>query len=118
MEQLTEFEAGWMVGLFVGSAHFGGDGKQPQVTLRMDVRRRKIADFLVSRFPGGRLYGPYQHDGRNYWQWMARGRYLEETLLPFLLEHMSPAMDEHTWGRLMAMKDRYFDGTGRIRGLE
>ncbi len=108
VEHLTEFEAGWVVGLFVG-AHFGGDGKQPQVTLRMDVRHQKIADFLMAKV-GGRLYGPYRHDGRNYWQWMARGRFLEETFLPFILERMSPSVDEHTWGKVMAMKDRYFDG--------
>ena len=29
------FETGLLVGLLVGEGHFGGDGRQPHVTLRM-----------------------------------------------------------------------------------
>ncbi len=106
---MTEFEIGRVIGLFVADAHFGGDQRQPQVTLRMDVRRTKIAEFMVERFPGAKLYGPYRHGGRHYWQWMARGSFLADEFLPFLLEHMDPEFDPHSWERLMAMKARYFD---------
>ena len=53
-----------------------GDGKQPQVTLRMHTRHEALFNWLVERFPETRLYGPYHHGGRSYYQWMARGRVL------------------------------------------
>ena len=72
-------------GVLVGEGHFGGDGRQPHVTLRMHVRHERLFRWIEERFPGGRLYGPYHHGGRDYYQWMARGEYLRETLLPLLL---------------------------------
>ena len=68
----------------VGEGSFGGDGKQPQVTLRMHVRHEALFRWLVERFPGTRLYGPYHHGGRSYYQWMARGRTLVSDVLPLL----------------------------------
>ena len=73
---LSEFERGVFVGLMVGEASFGGDGKQPQITLRMHVRHEALFHWLMARFPATRLYGPYHHGGRSYFQWMARGRAL------------------------------------------
>ena len=35
---IDSFIAGMLLGLLVGEGHFGGDGKQPQVTLRMHAR--------------------------------------------------------------------------------
>ncbi|HEX2193603.1 MAG TPA: hypothetical protein VHK63_01365 [Candidatus Limnocylindria bacterium] len=62
--------------------------------------------WLVDRW-GGKLYGPYSHAGRNYYQWMARGSYLRDTLLPALEAGLSPDLDEHSWHRFQAMKQRY-----------
>src|SRR5688572_30523105 len=64
------FEIGVLVGILVGEGHFGGDGRQPQVTLRMHVRHEALFLWLGAHFPGGRLYGPYHHGGRSYYQWM------------------------------------------------
>ena len=89
----TEFEKGVLIGLLVGEGHFGGDGRQPQVTLRMHVRHEAIFRWLERTFPGGKLYGPYHHDGRHYFQWMARGSYLRDHLLPVLAEGLSPELD-------------------------
>ena len=80
----SEFEAGLLFGLLVGEGHFGGDGRQAQVTLRMHVRHEKLFRWLAESFPEGKLYGPYNHGGREYFQWMARGRFLREALVPFL----------------------------------
>ncbi|MFA5786043.1 MAG: hypothetical protein WDA71_03515 [Actinomycetota bacterium] len=96
-----------LVGLLVGLGHFGGDGKQAQVTIRMHVRHRSLFEWLVEQFPGSRLYGPYSHGGRNYYQWMARGACLREQVLPVLSRHISEGLDAHAASRLASMVERY-----------
>jgi hypothetical protein len=105
--ELTDFESGFLVGLLVGEGHFGGDGRQPQVTLRMHVRHEQIFRWLERRVPCGRLYGPYNHSGRQYYQWMVRGRPLREELVPVLDRYLKPQLDEHVYSRYSAMKERY-----------
>ncbi len=103
----TDFEQGLLVGLLIGEGHFGGDGRQPQVTLRMHTDHEALFRWLTDRFPGGRLYGPYHHGGRSYFQWMARGRFLREVLVPLLDARLRPALDGKSWKRYQAMKQRY-----------
>jgi len=103
----TQFELGFLVGLLVGEGHFGGDGRQPQVTLRMHVRHEAIFRWLERTFPGGRTYGPYHHDGRHYLQWMARGPYLRDELAPLLDRFLSPDLDRRSFDRFQLMKARY-----------
>jgi len=87
------FREGLLVGLLVGEGHFGGDGKQPQITLRMHTRHAQLFDWIEANFPGGKRFGPYSHGGRHYFQWMARGRYLRERLLPILTRRLTPDVD-------------------------
>jgi hypothetical protein len=103
----TDYEIGLLVGLLIGEGHFGGDGRQPQVTLRMHVRHEPLFRWLERTFPGGRLYGPYSHDGRNYYQWMARGRYLRDELIPLLAGRLAPDLDAHSFARFETMRRRY-----------
>jgi hypothetical protein len=103
----TQFELGFLAGLLVGEGHFGGDGRQPQVALRMHIRHEAIFRWLERTFPGGRLYGPYNHDGRHYFQWMARGRFLRDELVPLLDRLLSPNLDRHSFERYQLMKSRY-----------
>jgi len=103
----TQFELGFLVGLLVGEGHFGGDGRQPQVTLRMHVRHEAIFRWLERTFPGGRVYGPYDHGGRRYLQWMARGPFLRDELAPLLGRYLSPAVDGHSFDRFQLMKAHY-----------
>lgn len=103
----TAVDEGLLVGILVGEGHFGGDGKQPQVTLRMHVRHEALFRWIERTFPGGRLYGPYHHDGRHYFQWMARGSFLANQLLPILERHLTPAFDEYAFHRLEEMRRRY-----------
>jgi hypothetical protein len=110
----TEFEAGLLFGLLVGEGHFGGDGRQPQVTLRMHVRHERLFRWLERAFPAARLYGPYDHGGRRYFQWMARGEFLRATLVPFLAARRE-FMDEHVAARFAAMCERYGLEEGRER---
>jgi hypothetical protein len=103
----TQFELGFLVGLLVGEGHFGGDGRQPHVTLRMHVKHEAIFQWLERTFPGGRVYGPYHHGGRNYLQWMARGAFLRDELAPLLERYLSPGLDRHSFERFQLMKARY-----------
>jgi len=84
LEAPGEFEIGFLLGILAGEGHFGGDGRQPEVTLRMHTRHEQLFRWLEGHFPGGRLYGPYHHGGRSYYQWMARGRYLRQHLAPII----------------------------------
>jgi hypothetical protein len=107
VNELTDFERGVVVGLLVGQGSFGGDGKQPQVTLRMHTRHKALFSWLMDRFPNTRLYGPYHHGGRSYFQWMARGRPLVNDVLPLLEGELDAQLDGHAHGRLTAMTGRY-----------
>jgi len=115
VSELTDFDAGVVVGILIGEGSFGGDGKQPQVTLRMHVRHEALFRWLIDRFPRSRLYGPYGHGGRSYYQWMARGVVLVEDVLPLLEHHLHPAIDDYAAGRLAQMRVRYADYIARIR---
>lgn len=99
-------DAGFLLGLLVGEGHFGGDGRQAQATLRMHVRHEATFRWLEAHVPGGRLYGPYHHGGRNYYQWMIRGRHLAEELVPLVIEHRD-LLDGYTWARFASMCERY-----------
>jgi hypothetical protein len=97
------FDEGFLIGLLVGEGHFGGDGRQPQVTLRMHTQHEALFAWLVRRFPASRLYGPYHHGGRSYYQWMARGAFLRDELLPILRRRLRPELSGRAWERYRAM---------------
>jgi hypothetical protein len=109
---LSDLEIGLLVGILIGEGHFGGDGRQPQITLRMHVDHETLFRWLERTFPGGRLYGPYDHGGRRYFQWMVRGAYLREFLVPLLDRHLLPSLDGKAFSRYQAMKARY--GLGEL----
>ena len=104
---LTDLERGLVAGLLIGEGHFGGDGRYPQVTLRMHVRHETLFHWLLEQVPGSKLYGPYCHGGRQYYQWMARGEVLKKSLVPLIdslpLDQLDPYMQE----RYQQMKERY-----------
>jgi hypothetical protein len=98
--ELTDVERGLLVGVLIGEGHFGGDGRYPQVTLRMHVRHAALFH---------RLYGPYNHGGRQYYQWMARGAALAEDVLPVVEAVLTDEIDPHVLGRVREMRRRYAD---------
>ncbi|MDX6669283.1 MAG: hypothetical protein QOK04_2663 [Solirubrobacteraceae bacterium] len=113
--ELSPFERGVLIGVLIGEGSFGGDGKQPQITLRMHVRHEALFRWLEDRFPRSRLYGPYSHGGRRYYQWMVRGRALVEDVLPLLERELGEDIDAYAAGRLQAMRERYGDYIARAR---
>jgi hypothetical protein len=106
---LSDVDRGVVAGILIGEGHFGGDGKQPQITLRMHVRHETLFRWLQSRFPRARLYGPYNHGGREYFQWMVRGEALAEDVLPIVESVLSDQIDDHVAARVRAMRDAYAD---------
>jgi hypothetical protein len=115
MAELSEFDRGVLVGLLIGEGSFGGDGKQPQVTLRMHTRHEALFHWLVERIPESRLYGPYHHGGRSYYQWMVRGPALVRDLLPLLDGELHGALDGHAAARFAQMQERYAGYIARER---
>jgi len=114
--EITDLERGLVVGLLIGEGHFGGDGKKPQITLRMHTRHEAIFRWLLKLFPRSRLYGPYHHGGRSYYQWMARGDALAEDVLPLVESVLTDEIDEHVAGRVRDMRARYAAFFARYEG--
>lgn len=112
MLEMDAFDEGFLVGVLVGEGHFGGDGRQAQITLRMHTRHEKLFRWLEETIPGSRLYGPYHHGGRHYFQWMARGPALAN-LLPILWRRLD-RVDDHIRDRITAMVRTY--GLGDLTG--
>lgn len=103
---MSDLDLGFLLGVLVGEGSFGGDGRQPAITVRMHVRHEALFRVLVRLVPGSRLYGPYTHSGRSYFQWLARGQALRN-LLPHLDRHLTPDLDGHAAARFARMKELY-----------
>ena len=55
------------------------------------MRHEALFRWLEGRFPRTKLYGPYHHGGRSYFQWMARGQALVEDVLPVIEDLIRPS---------------------------
>jgi len=71
----------------------------------MHTRHEQLFKWLFESF-GGKLYGPYDHGGRKYFQWMLRGRELREQMIPLLVRHWG-YLDDHVRSRIESMCARY-----------
>lgn len=100
------FDAGLLIGVLIGEGSFGGDGRQPSITVRMHTRHEAMFHRLTEIVPGSRLYGPYNHSGRSYFQLLIRGPALRN-LIPFLDQHLSADIDAHAFERYERMKQTY-----------
>src|SRR5437762_13003240 len=105
---LSDVERGLLAGVLIGEGHFGGDGSYPQITLRMHVRHESLFRWLERRFPRSRLYGPYNHGGRHYYQWMARGA-STSSVSSSSTSGSTKEVDAHAAARVRAMRARYAD---------
>ena len=99
-------QTGFLIGVLVGEGHFGGDGRQPQVSLRMHTKHERLFRWLSDAVPGSRLYGPYTPGGRSYFQWMVRGAPLRDQLVRLIWANRD-LLDAYTEERFLAMTERY-----------
>src|SRR4029079_19327537 len=83
-----------------------GRARRAQTTLRMHVRHEKLFRWLQAQFPEGRLYGPYHHGGRDYFQCMALWEFLRDRLLPLVAAHRD-LLDDYVAERFRQMCERY-----------
>ena len=72
----------------------------------MHTRHEALFRRLVELVPGSRLYGPYHHSGRSYFQWLVRGPALRR-LIPFLDQYLTPDLDAHAYDRYARMLATY-----------
>jgi hypothetical protein len=73
----------------------------------MHTRHEALFRWLMDRFPDTRLYGPYHHGGRSYYQWMARGPALVRDVLPLLEGEVKRDLDAYAAERFDEMRRRY-----------
>ena len=83
---VNSFELGYAMGLIVGEGSFTGDRQQPSLELKAHRRDIEPLEHL-QRVLGGRIFGPYDHGGRNLYAYMLRGRELKDAV-PVLHEHL------------------------------
>ena len=110
---LADRDQGLVAGILLSQGSFGGDGKQPQITLRMHTRHEALFRWLMERFPNTKLYGPYHHGERSYFQWMARGQALVQDVLPVLEATITSEVDDYAAARLTEMRAQYAEFIAR-----
>ncbi len=72
----------------------------------MHTRHERLFHWLEAHVPGSRLYGPYEHGGRSYYQWMARGPALRDVVGPLAAGRLAE-LDSYAAGRFVEMCERY-----------
>ncbi len=112
---MDQIEKGFILGFFAGQGSFGGDGRTPQLTLRMHTSHEALLIKLCGLFPGSQIYGPYTHGDRNYIQWMLRGDELAKVVNQGIFEDLKD-WDMPSYERYRAMVESYFaDGKLKFR---
>lgn len=76
------FRIGYAMGLIVGEGSFTGDRQAPALAMKLHARDPfPLVDLRA--LLGGRIYGPYCHQGRHCWLYMLRGGELESNIPVF-----------------------------------
>jgi len=83
---VNDFELGFSMGLVLGQGVFTGHEANPALQLRAHRRDVEALDILT-RVLGGRVFGPYAHEGRHTYTYMLRGAELRDAL-PLLERHL------------------------------
>lgn len=86
MSRITEFDAGFICGLVTGEGSFTGDRKQPVLAIKLHEDDLAPLVFVQEKL-GGKIYGPYCHDGRRYYFWRLIGKSLHGSL-PLFAERL------------------------------
>lgn len=110
---MNQIEKGFVLGFFTGQGSFGGDGRTPQLTLRMHVKHQALLERLREILPGSLIYGPYAHGDRLYLQWMLRGDELAKIVQEGIFDELKE-WDLPSHAKYQEMVDHYFV-SGRLR---
>lgn len=98
-ELKNDFDLGYVMGLIVGEGSFSGDGRRPVLAVKLHERDPAPLLFLL-RSLGGKLYGPYHHDGRRFYVYFLRGPDLRHAI-PLFQHHLPQSWKRHQfleWG--------------------
>ena len=101
-----DLSVGFLLGLLVGEGHFGGDGRQPQVTLRMHVRHEETFEWLRRTYPAAPSTARTITAAVPTTSGRLAGRYLREYIVPLVERHRS-LLDAYTAARFDTMCERY-----------
>lgn len=104
--RVQQFEIGYIMGLVVGEGSFTADRQQPYLQVKMHVRDPFPLRFLSEQL-GGRVYGPYNHSGRNYFTWLLRGPELRRAV-PIFREHLPESWKREQFERWMVRHRTFF----------
>lgn len=104
---ITEFDAGFICGLVTGEGSFTGDRKRPVLAIKLHEHDPAPLLFVQEKL-GGRIYGPYCHDGRRYYFWRLMGKSLQASL-PLFAERLPESRKRHQFNQWI---ERY--GLGEI----
>jgi hypothetical protein len=94
------------MGLVVSEGSFTADRQQPYLQLKLHARDPFPLRFLSDRL-GGRVYGPYQHQGRNYFTWLLRGPALRAAV-PLFRSHLPESWKREQFERWLARHAAFF----------
>ena len=100
---MDAFTLGYLMGLLVGEGSFSSDGRTPALSVRLHARDPQPLAWL-ERTLGGRVYGPYQSQGRHYSVWHLRGATLRRAL-PLLERYLPPS---HKREQFLAWRAAHF----------
>jgi hypothetical protein len=81
LRAVDQFDIGYLIGLIVGEGSFTGDRRAPLLSLKM--RDQEPLQRLARSF-GGKVHGPYQHDGRHFFLYHLRGQALRSASALFI----------------------------------
>ena len=93
MSRITEFDAGFICGLVTGEGSFTGDRKQPVLAIKLHEDDPEPLLFIQEKL-GGKIYGPYCHDGRRYYFWRLMGKSLWASL-PLFADRLPASRKRH-----------------------
>ena len=97
MSRISEFDAGFICGLVAGEGCFTGDRKQAVLAIKLHQDDPEPLKFIQEKL-GGKIYGPYCHDGRRYLFWRLMGKSLYAAL-PLFAERLPPSRKREQFTR-------------------
>src|SRR6267142_1917549 len=87
---MTEFEIGFLMGLVVGEGCFSSGGSWGPCLVIVLHERDPDPLLRAQRLLGGKIYGPYHHNGRHFLRYVLRGAALRAAI-PLFERRLPPS---------------------------